>query len=352
MRVVSPLLKHVVYPGLSRSGYLRRLTSPAPVVLTYHGVLPDVGVLGNPILHDHLVTADVFISQLRLLKSRYNVISPEQFRQWSFGQLQLPSRSVLLTCDDGLLNALKIMLPILQGFGFPCLFFVTGASTSESASMLWFEQLYIWLLDARRKVSIHLPSLPPLQIGREPKEIHSGWLELTRQLSTFDGRVRWQILDDIRTQIGISRDWLSGYSQTEALRNRFFMMNLDELRDLQRTGITIGAHSMSHPMMSKTSEETVFKEMTESKKTLESALEKEVWAFAFPFGTRETAGVREQIIAQKAGFDCAFMSIEEGSVENRFAIPRIHVSLNTSLAEVDAHLSGFYRSARNRFMHR
>src|SRR5215467_8986960 len=122
MRIVSPLLKHVVYPGLSRSGYLRRLTNPSPMVLTYHGVVPDAGVLGNPILHDHLVTADAFIDELRLLKSRYNVISPEQFRQWIRGQLQLPPRSVLLTCDDGLLNTLRIMLPILQGFDFLCLF--------------------------------------------------------------------------------------------------------------------------------------------------------------------------------------------------------------------------------------
>ena len=127
-------------------------------------------------------------------------------------------------------------------------------------------------------------------------------------------------------------------------------MNVRELQQLQEAGMTIGAHTMSHPMMSKAGTELAVREMTESKQILESVLGKEVWAFAFPFGTHETAGAREQIIAQKVGFECAFMSIEEVSVENHFAIPRIHVSLNTSLAEVDAHLSGFYRSARSRFM--
>src|SRR5215467_10280252 len=111
MRIISPLLRHVIYPGLSRSGYLRRLASDTPVVLTYHGVVPDVNVLGSAVLHDHLVTADVFIKQMRLLKSGYNVISPKEFRQWSRGECKLLPRSVLLTCDDGLVNASKVMLP-------------------------------------------------------------------------------------------------------------------------------------------------------------------------------------------------------------------------------------------------
>ena len=114
MRLISPLLKHVVYPGLSRSGYLRRLTNAGPAVVTYHGVLPRGYALHDPVLHDHLVSTDAFIRQMRLLKSRYNVISPEQFLLWAEGQVELPPRSVLLTCDDGLGNNLSDMLPILK----------------------------------------------------------------------------------------------------------------------------------------------------------------------------------------------------------------------------------------------
>src|SRR5262249_28816756 len=223
-----------------------------------------------PVLHDHLVTADVFISQMRLLKSGYNVISPAEFRRWLRGQCKLPPRSVLLTCDDGLLNASKIMLPILQGFGYSCLFFVTGASTGESPSMLWFEQLYIWMLLAEGNMCIQLPSSLPVQVGREPRKIHSAWVELTKQISGFDASTRRRVLDDVRTQIGISPDWQSEYSQNEALRNRFFMLNVHELRDLERSGMTIGAHTMSHPMLSHACEELVRQEIAESKTSLES----------------------------------------------------------------------------------
>src|SRR6266513_5422022 len=114
MRLVSPLLKHVVYPGLSRLGYLRRLATPAPSVVTYHGVLPREYQVRDVALDGHLVTAKAFTEQILLLKKNYNIISPEQFLQWCEGQLDLPRRSVLLTCDDGLLNAMTDMLPIVR----------------------------------------------------------------------------------------------------------------------------------------------------------------------------------------------------------------------------------------------
>src|SRR5437667_8110528 len=112
MKVVSPLLKHVVYPGLSRSGYLRRFASNGPAVMTYHGVLPRGYEVRDPALDGHLVTRDAFIRQLKLLKTNYNIISPAEFLCWSEGELELPRRSVLLTCDDGLRNTLTDMLPI------------------------------------------------------------------------------------------------------------------------------------------------------------------------------------------------------------------------------------------------
>ena len=52
---------------------------------------------------------------------------------------------MLLTCDDGLLNVVTEMLPVTVANGAQKLLFVTGTSASESASMLWYENLYLWL---------------------------------------------------------------------------------------------------------------------------------------------------------------------------------------------------------------
>ena len=145
MRLVSPLLKRVVYPGLSKAGYLRRAAGTGPAVLTYHGILPAGYRIVDPNLDGNLVSADSFRQQLRFVKDRYNVISPDEFLLWCEGRHELPPRAVLLTCDDGLRNCLD-MVPILQEMNLRCLFFVTGASFIQTPAMLWHEELYLMFL--------------------------------------------------------------------------------------------------------------------------------------------------------------------------------------------------------------
>jgi peptidoglycan/xylan/chitin deacetylase (PgdA/CDA1 family) len=356
MKVISPLLKHVVYPGLSRSGYLRRSARGGPAVVTYHGILPPGYNVRDPALDGHLVTAEAFAAQIRLLQSKYNVISPQEFLQWREGELRLPPRAVLLTCDDGLLNTLTDMLPLVEDFHVPFLFFVTGGSLLQTSSTLWYEQLFLWLLEAEQEISLVAPWGPCRAEGREQKR--SLWREMMRKLSVFEAGARNHILQDMRTQLGISEDCESEYSQNRANRRRFFMLNVTELRQLADAGMTIGAHTLSHPMLSQMPEDLALQEISQGRAGLEAALGKPVWAMAYPFGNSEAVSAREPELAARAGFRCAFMNVEDGN-RNRssnsddawFAFPRIHVSSTTTPAELEAHVSGFYRSVREKYLH-
>ncbi len=348
MKVISPLLKHVVYPGLSWSGYLRRSARGGPVAVTYHGILPLGYKVCDPVLDGHLVTEEAFAVQIRLLKSKYNVISPEEFLQWREGELRLPPRSVLLTCDDGLLNTLTDMLPLVREFNVPFLFFVTGGSLEKQSSMLWYEQFFLWLLEAGNEVFLDARWGARGVEGVEQKR--ALWRETIRKLSAFDAETRNQILEDMRTQLGISEDFESEYSQNQATRRRFFMLNLAELRELADAGMTIGAHTVSHPMLSQMREDLALQEMSQSRAGLESALGKPVWALAYPFGNSEAVSAREPELAKRAGFQCAFLNVEDGGVGEWFSFPRIHVSSATTAAELEAHVSGFYRSVREKYL--
>ena len=156
MRVVSPLLKHAVFPGLAKLGYLRRRNGAGPAIVTYHGIVPQGYKMIDPDLDGSLVSADSFRRQLRLLKDHYNVISPQQFLDWCEAKQDLPPRAVLLTCDDDLRNTLTDMVPILQEHGLSCLFFVTGASLGAVPAMLWYEQLYLMVLSVREDITLDL----------------------------------------------------------------------------------------------------------------------------------------------------------------------------------------------------
>ncbi len=349
MRLVSPLLKHVLYPGLSRSGYLRRVASTGPAVVTYHGILPAGYEVIDPDLDGSFVRVESFRQQLRFLSDQCNVISPEEFLLWSEGKHELRPRSVLLTCDDGLRNALTDVLPILHEFGFSCLFFVTGASLCDTPAMLWYEELYLMFLAAPYG----------LEIGANTRvatrsEKRTSWWHWVRKLSRFDGYTRRAALDQIRMQLGLSERWDAQYRENSACVRRFLPLNRNELFQLAAAGMCIGAHTKSHPVLSQSSAELAWNEISESRCGLEQALGKQIWALAYPFGDSSSVTSRESQLAKQAGFTCAFVNFGGGfgAQTSRFALPRVHVTAEMSITEFEAHLSGFHRSLRQWFIPR
>ena len=237
LRFVSPALKHIVFPALSRSGYLRYTAGAGPAVVTYHGVFPAGYEVRNPALDGNLVHADSLRRQLRLLKKRYHVITPEDFLHSSEGELSLPPRSILLTCDDALRNTLTEMVPILRELGLACLFFATGASADETASMLWYEELYLMLLDASEPITLSLPeagvSIGPIS----PNEKHACWWNLVERLSQFDKELRRTFLDQIRDQLKLAGNWRERFVQNSTLAARFLTLDRSGLRQLAAAGM-------------------------------------------------------------------------------------------------------------------
>jgi peptidoglycan/xylan/chitin deacetylase (PgdA/CDA1 family) len=350
MKLLSPLLKHVVYPGLSKAGYLRRATRTGPAVLTYHGVLPAGYKIVNPVLDGNLVSADSFRCQLRFLKDQYNVISPAEFLLWCEAAHQMPSRPVLLTCDDGLRNCLFDMVPILQEFEMECLFFVTGASVSHTPTMLWYEELYLMFLEAPEYFTLEL-----LEIGMHTKanqeEKRSFWWDLVRKLSQYDLNRRKTLLGRIRMQLGLAEHWDAEYREDPILSRRFLVLNQAQLSKLAGSGMCIGAHTLSHPMLSQSSPDVAWNEISESKHTLERVLGKETWALAYPFGDSTSVTSRELQMAKRAGFRAAFLNVggSLGTQTPKLALPRVHITAAITLAELEAHISGFHRSLQEWF---
>src|SRR3954464_11215501 len=195
MLLLSPFLKWIVYPSLSTTGYLRQRTCGEVAVVTYHGVQPAGYKAEDFVLDGALLQREKFVRQLRLLKSRFRVIRPEEFLASLTGELKLPKRSVLITCDDGLLNHASEMVPLLQEEKLACLFFVTGKSVTDPYSLLWYIELYLMLTSAKEQnLTFSLPdgivSAPLTTLAERRK----AWLTLMRAMSRLDDRSRHERL--------------------------------------------------------------------------------------------------------------------------------------------------------------
>ncbi len=349
MRVVSPLLKHVVFPGLSKAGYLGRAAQAAPTVLTYHGVLPAGYKIIDSQLDGNLMSPESFRSQLQFLKNRYNVISPEEFLGWCEGLHQLPARSVLLTCDDGLRNCLHDMLPLLKEFHIECLFFVTGASFGQTPTMLWYEELYLMLLAAHVELSVELPETGE-RIKATSLTRHSAWWTLVNKLSQHDPKQRKAVLETIRMQLGLEKDWNAKYREDTGLSRRFLLLSAAEVKQLAVSGATVGSHTLSHPVLSQSSAAAAWNEISGSKHELDQMLGQETWAFAYPFGDSTSVTSREVEMAERAGFKTAFLNVDtDATGGSSFFFPRVHITAEMTLTDLEARISGFHRSLRQLF---
>ncbi len=351
MRFVSPLLKRVVYPSLGKSGYFHRHARSLLTVVTYHGVLAQDDSPLDEFLDSSLLPVETFRGQLRHLKLHYDVISCGEFRKWLSHEQALPSRAILLTCDDGLLNNLTEMVPVLREENLDCLFFVTAGSCSETSAMLWYVELYLLLLLApRRTVKFAAHGVQWPAVSGDRRILRLAWHELVKKLSGLNADTRRRFLQEAGAACGFKQDWKLSYLEEPAWRRRFALLRKPELQQLCRAGMTLGAHSVSHPVLSQQPADAALAEMVDSRTAL-LAVTDSVWAFAYPFGDDASAGEREFELAEKAGFECAFLNGDGILSEDcrRYALPRFHVCSDMALREFEAHVTGFHSQLRRLF---
>jgi peptidoglycan/xylan/chitin deacetylase (PgdA/CDA1 family) len=350
VRVVSPILKRAVYPCLANSGFLRRRAHGGGFcVVTYHGILPQGYRITDEEQDGSLISAQIFREQLRLLKRNYCVVSPEQVREWLVDGKELPERAVLITCDDGLKNALTDMVPILREEEISCLFFVLGISGREEEATLWYEDMY-WLLLVAPAGSYVLDEPRFRFTLQDRKQRRAIWWSLVKKFSQFAPLERERQLETLRVSFESPERRRTNSANHEVQRQRFSLLNVNELRQLANLGMSIGSHTLTHPVLSQQNSESAWLEISESRGLLEQATGKQVWALAYPFGDPASVGAREMQMAEQAGFKCAFVNTDGGFGASlpRFALPRIHVTAKMALTEFEAHVSGFYRDFRSR----
>lgn len=116
------------------------------------------------------------------------------------------------------------------------------------------------------------------------------------------------------------------------------MMGETQLRELVALGHEIGAHTVSHPKLTKVSPEEAYREIANSKQFLEDVLQCGVLSFAYPKGDYNSITVN---LVRRCGFQIA-VTIREGLVSsqpNWLELPRIWVSNKLGLKSFEVRLS-------------
>ena len=253
-------------------------------ILIYHQVLdrPDP-------LRPGEVDIATFNWQMALLRQYLNVLPlGEAVRRLREGSL--PPRAVSVTFDDGYRNNFTNALPVLESHGLQATFFV--ASGFLDGGRMWNDTV-IETFRTTSEQTIHLDELglPLLRLDSEAAR-HRAVNQVIDAIKhlPFDERAAW--VERISAFAGRLPDGL--------------MMSSDEVRALHERGMTIGGHTVNHPILAKLSEKEARQEILDGKAALESLIGEPVDFFAYPNGRAERDYLdRDVELVREAGFRAA-----------------------------------------------
>jgi peptidoglycan/xylan/chitin deacetylase (PgdA/CDA1 family) len=121
------------------------------------------------------------------------------------------------------------------------------------------------------------------------------------------------------------------------------VMTVAQLRELPSDLISLGSHTLTHPYMPEVGEATAFRELRESKTTLERILGREISTFSFPFG-----GFTPRLIdmAKEAGYRRVFTTLPQFAFStgpHELVVGRVRVDPTDWPMEFRLKVRGAYR---------
>jgi peptidoglycan/xylan/chitin deacetylase (PgdA/CDA1 family) len=233
------------------------------------------------------VTADVFEWHMRLLSKH---CQPLPLRQ-AIPMLQegkLPSRAVAVTFDDGYEDNASVALPILKSHSVPATFFV---ATSFLGDGIMFNDA---VAEAVRQAPGSRLSIPELQLA--DADI-SSMLKRGAVAQALINKIKHASPQQRAQSVQRITDRCGATSPTN------LMMSAAQVKLLHDSGMEVGAHTQTHPILQVLDPESARREIDGSRQELEKIIQARVTAFAYPNGRPgEDYGQRERELVAELGF--------------------------------------------------
>jgi len=317
------LIYRLVRPfgGLQLAKYLARRH---PRILMYHRVAltPAEGAIG----------VDQFRQQMRTIKRELNPISLEDLISANDRNI-VPKNAIVITFDDGYADFYQ---HVLKEEGIPCTLFVTTGFVNGDI-WLWPDRLR-FCVDKSLQESIRVPGQDrALSLSGNQQAV---WNALADHCLTLSSPDKARFIESVATELGVS--------PPHAPPLEYQALNWDQVREITRSGFTIGSHSVTHPIMTSLDDASLKFELTESKAEIERQIERPVNAFCYPNGQPFDFDERVKTAVHAAGYQCALAAFPgRNTLGDRLAIHRYPGSLSAAMFEKTVFGFSYLRLPRN-----
>lgn len=300
--------------------FLRPLVGGVGTILTLHHVRPPRPDAFQP--NRLLEVTPVFLEGLlrRLKRARIDVISLDEMHR-RFVEGDFSKRFVCITFDDGYKDVLRWAYPLLKQYEMPFAMYIPTSFPDRLGELWWVALEAVVAQNARIGLVIngHQQFFESRTVS-EKRALYDALYGYLRSMKTED---------EVRRTV---RDLCATYSVDMAAFCRDLCMSWEEIVAMADDPLcTIGAHTVTHPMLKKVPNDAAARaEMEMSRSVLEAALGRRPEHLAYPVGDPTSAGPREFRIAQELGFKTAVTTrpgvLFKAHAEHLTALPRISVN--------------------------
>jgi peptidoglycan/xylan/chitin deacetylase (PgdA/CDA1 family) len=264
------------------------------VILTLHHVRPPRAERFQP--NQLLEVTPGFLQQVaqQLRQSGMDLVSLDEMHR-RLVQSDFSRRFVAVTFDDGYRDTLQYAYPILKQHEIPFAIYIPTSFPDRSGELWW---LALETVIARNdRVQLLFEGADRQFDCRSAEEKSAVFATLYWWLRRLGSE------DELRAVV---RDLCARHHVDIAGLCEELCMTWDEIASLAKDPlVTIGAHTVNHPMLGKVSEEAVRSELKMSRSAIEARLGIRPQHFAYPVGDATSAGPREFRIAADLGFKTA-----------------------------------------------
>jgi len=260
-------------------------------VLTYHRV---ANLNDAPTLHPQIISATPanFEKQMRLVAVKYQAVSMPQVLETIAKKTSLPPRAILITFDDAYFD-FGTAWSILKSLKMTATLFVPTAYPDHPERAFWWDRLYRAMMNSSR---------------RELRSAPLGVLPLA------DAKMRAESLKRVQNHIkNIShRDATALVDEVcEKLDSKPLVqksvLSWKELRQLAKEGVTMCAHTQTHPIMTQLTSEDLRREVVGSQDDLKREVGATLPIFCYPSGSHDDAVVK---VLREEKFTVAFTTMK------------------------------------------
>lgn len=236
----------------------------------------------------------IFERQVQYIRDNYNSYSLAEIIQFRREHGRWPKDAIVITVDDGYRDFYQYAYPILMKYKMPATLFVTTGFV-EGDTWLWPDKI-TWLLN---------------QVDQFPDSFSFCDFQVEAGPLNAESRpIYWQKLVDYALSLPDADKHLFIYHLAGFLENdipysipsEFAPVSWDELAEVQRHGIEVGGHTISHPSLGRVDEQQAEREIFGCFSKLREKLGDRPRTFCYPNGQPEDFQAFLPKIVERSGF--------------------------------------------------